>query len=368
MTITEPDDMFHQARWWHPEGEACRCELCPRLCSITEGGTGFCYARGNIGGSLVSFSYGMVCASMVDPIEKKPMFHFHPGARLYSVGTFGCNLDCGFCQNSVLARAGRQHVPSKYTTPEELVSIASEKKVDGIGWTFNEPTVWSEYIIDVSAIARPMGMFTMLNTNGYISPKARADLLEHVDAVKVDIKGFTEETYNRLCKGSLAPVLDTCKDIAGRGIHLELAYPVVPGRTDASADVESFGRWVMESLGPDVPIHLFRFQPAYHLSAVPATEVSVLRDRQRALLGLGLKYVYLGGITGEGQDTRCPSCGAVVISRSSEESSEKVFVRKEQVSRFCPTYTNVRNLTFDGYCPFCGESIPIRKNTPTGFN
>jgi len=324
---------------------------------IPEGGQGFCKARGNLNGELITFSYGRVCATAVDPIEKKPMFHFHPGARLLSVGTFGCNLDCAFCQNAMLARAGPQDVPSNYTTPEGLAASAAEKKVDGIAWTFNDPIVWSEYIIDVSKIARRLGLFTLLNTNGYISPRARADLLEHVDAVKVDIKGFDEHVYKDMCLGELSPVLDTCKDVLERGIHLELAYPVIPGRTDAIETIRKFAGWVVDELNTDVPIHLFRFQPPYRLSQLNPAELPGLNECRDELIRSGLEFVYLGGVTGGDQDTRCPSCGALVISRASEEATEKIFVKKEQVSRFCPTFSKVSNMTKDGRCPSCGRPI-----------
>ena len=151
--------------------------------------------------------------SAVDPVEKKPIFHFRPGARLFSVGTFGCNLDCGYCQNAALARSRCEELPSKYTSPEELVQTALEKKVDGIGWTFNEPTVWSEYIIEASKLAHERGLFSLLNTNGYVQREARDELLEHIELVKVDIKGFDEGTYRELCEGHLAPVLETCSSV-----------------------------------------------------------------------------------------------------------------------------------------------------------
>lgn len=360
MTTTDVSSQVHQARWWHGDGKIVECSLCPRRCRIPDGSVGFCNARANRSGKLVTLTYGRICATAVDPVEKKPIFHYRPGAMLYSIGTFGCNLDCGFCQNAVMARSRSDDIPSQYVPPEELVHIALEKKVNGIGWTFNDPVVWSEYIIDVSGLAHSKGLFNLLNTNGYIEPKAREELLENVDVVKVDIKGFDERIYRKLCGAELAPVLETCKDVKERGIHLELAYPLIPEWTDDRTMLVNFGDWVVNELGRDTPVHLFRFQPAYRLSELNPPEISCLHEVRRLLHGLGLRYVYLGGVTGEGQDTLCPSCGALVVSRRSEETTEKIFIKKEQVSRFCPTFAKVQNLTVDGCCPRCGKSLPIQ--------
>ena len=366
MMITDPGPLVHRARWWHAEGDALRCTLCPHRCLIPNGNTGFCNARANVSGQLVSLTYGRVCATAVDPIEKKPVFHYRPGARLYSVGTFGCNLDCDFCQNAVMARAHLDDIPSVFVTPDEMVGTALEKQVDGIGWTFNDPVVWSEYIIDVSALAHARGLFNLLNTNGYIEARARDELLADIDAVKVDIKGFEERTYKELNGAALAPVLETCVAIMVRDIHLELAYPVIPGWTDDPKTLVKFGNWVIEELGRDVPVHLFRFQPAHRLSHLHSPELSRMGELKEVLADRGLRFVYLGGVMGEDQDTRCTKCGSVVISRRAEEPGEKIFVKKEQVSRFCPTFASVRSSIVDGCCPKCGESLPIRQNILSG--
>ena len=286
---------------------------------------------------------------------------------MYSIGTFGCNLDCGFCQNSMLARAGISDLPSKYTSPEDLVHFAVEKGVDGIGWTFNEPVVWSEYIIDVSKLAHDQGLFSLLNTNGYIELEAAEDLLENIDAVKVDIKGFDETIYDELCQAKLAPVLRTCAMVRDKGKHIELAYPVIPSKTDDPAILTKFANWVMEELGRDTPVHLFRFQPSYRMNLIESPTLQKLYECKKLLLERGLRYIYLGGVTGEDQNTYCPSCGKVVIVRRSEEVTEKVFIKKEQVSRFCPTFIQIENRVSNGRCKYCGESLPIRENEPSGL-
>jgi pyruvate formate lyase activating enzyme len=366
MTIIEPVPIGHPARWWRSEADSPICLLCPRRCQIKEGTTGFCNARANVSGEIRTLTYGRLCVAAVDPVEKKPIFHFHPGARLLSVGTFGCNLDCDFCQNAVLARSHTSDVPSKYVSPPELVQNALEKEVDGIGWTFNDPIVWSEYIIDVSELAKDRGLFNLLNTNGYIEKEAREDLLANIDAVKVDIKGFDEGTYRELCGAKLGPVLETCVRVKELGIHLELAYPVIPGKTDDLRTMEKFAAWVVDELDRDTPVHLFRFQPAYRLSGLRSPDIIELLERKKLLTEAGLRFVYLGGVIGEDQDTHCPACGKVVVSRKAEEPTERVFVRKEQVSRFCPTFAKVEVFTIDGCCPQCGESLPIRENKVSG--
>jgi pyruvate formate lyase activating enzyme len=366
MTTTDDQSHVHLAKWWQVDEDKIQCLLCPRRCLIPEGSVGFCNARANSSGQLVTLTYGRICATAVDPVEKKPIFHYRPGAMLYSVGTFGCNLDCGFCQNSVMARSRSDDIPSQYVSAEDLVVTALEKKVDGIGWTFNDPVVWSEYIIDVSKLARSQGLFSLLNTNGYIEREAREEVLDHIDVVKVDIKGFGENVYRELCNAELAPVLETCKSIKDRGIHLELAYPFIPGRTDAIDMLDKFGDWVLAELGRDTPIHVFRFQPAYRLSNLNSPEISSLHQFRSLLIEKGLRFIYLGGVTGEDQDTRCPKCGSTVVSRTAVEANERIFVRKEQVSRFCPTFSRVRNLMVDGCCPQCGESLPIQGTVQSG--
>lgn len=366
MTTIDPGENGHPARWWHPGSGEATCLLCPRRCLIPQGKVGLCNARANISGEIRSLTYGRVCVTAVDPVEKKPLFHFHPGAMLLSVGTFGCNLDCDFCQNEVLARSRLMDVPSRYMSPEDLVQLAAEKKVDGIGWTFNDPVVWSEYIIDTSRLANGRGLFTLLNTNGYIEGEAREDLLKNVDAVKVDIKGFDETTYHELCHARLAPVLETCSSIKEKGIHLELAYPIIPGRTDDPQMMADFADWVVAELGPDTPVHLFRFQPAFRMTGLASPGTEVLRKRKRLLNDAGLRYVYLGGVIGEDQDTRCPACGQVVVTRRAEEANERVFVKKEQVSRFCPTFADVKVHTRSGCCPGCGASLPILEIKTSG--
>lgn len=306
-------------------------------------------------------NYGKVAVVAVDSIEKKPIFHFRPGSTLLSVGTVGCNLDCQYCQNSQLAKVDVLEVPFTYYSPETLVKEALERGVDGIAWTFNEPVVWAEYLLDVSRLARRRDLYTMVNTNGYIEGGAREDLLRACDVIKVDIKAFRDETYRRVCGGDMQPVLDTCLAASTLGVHLELAYPMIPDVNDSAREMEDLFLWIRGNLGVDVPLHLFRFSPAFRMSHMEREPLVRMRGARVTALNAGLKYVYFGGVvSAEEQNTYCPRCGNLVVSRSGRESDEKVFVKKEQMSRFCPSFSEVGVHLESGRCPRCQEAIKIR--------
>ena len=349
-----------KASYWHPEGELLSCDLCPRRCQIPLSGEGYCGTRANHGGKMVALNYGKVCVSAFDPIEKKPIFHFKPGAKLLSLGTFGCNLDCGNCQNSTLARMKADQAPYVLTSPEQAVEDALEKGAKGIAFTFNEPTVWMEFIMDTAARARDKGLFTLLNTNGYIEPWAADDLFDMVEVANIDVKGMSDAFYKQNCGGHLGPVLESCIAARMAGVHLELTYLLIPGKNDSAQDVRRFASFVVRELGEDVPIHLFRFQPAYKMMQVPPESMDRLLQAYEVAKEEGVQYVYLAGVVGDPhQNTMCPKCGAMLVKRSSKEPVESTYVLEEKVSRFCPTYSDVQVLLKKGGCPDCGAAVPI---------
>jgi pyruvate formate lyase activating enzyme len=355
---------FHEARWWHDEGEWIRCDLCPHRCAIEDGGTGRCGTRQNVRGTLISRTYGQVCIRNLDMIEKKPIFHYQPGSRLLSLGTFGCNLFCANCQNAVLATSAGGDLMQETMGPEEVVDLALKEGVDGIAWTFNEPTVWAEFIIDTARIARSRGLYFMVNTNGFILPPAANDLLDHADAVNIDVKGFTDAFYQKMCNGSLEEVLDTCLLARSKGVHAELTYLLIPGLNDSEDEVGEFTRWVAERMGPDTPVFFFRFQPSHLLSHLPEQSVEVMRRSVRTARESGLRYVYLGGVVGEGgQDTVCPSCGYLAVERRGLKAPGRVCLKGCEVSRFCPTFEVKVNIS-EPRCPGCGTGIPVRLTAP----
>ncbi|MHC1709703.1 MAG: AmmeMemoRadiSam system radical SAM enzyme [Methanomassiliicoccales archaeon] len=359
MTIIDPRSIgcFKPARWGVPEGSSIACGLCPHRCVISEGGLGRCRARGVLDGKLMAFNYGRICAQIVDQIEKKPIYHYQPGSKLLSIGTFGCNLDCDCCQNAALAMSGPKGRTEPVSSPEEVVSFAVQKGVHGIAFTFNEPVVWSEFVVDLASLAKERGLYLMMNTNGYIEEEPLKELLEAVDVFKVDVKGFTDDFYRKSCGGTLSPVLRTCRMIKEQGRHLELAYLIIPGLNDSQEEMGLFFRWAAE-LGKDVPVHLYRFMPAHRLSHIQPTGMEAMRDAKALAASHGLRFVYLSGmVEGDEHQTFCPKCGALVISRAAKEVSEKVVYEGNRLSKFCPSYSEIEDRTIEGRCSSCSEII-----------
>ncbi|MDH7509359.1 MAG: AmmeMemoRadiSam system radical SAM enzyme [Methanomassiliicoccales archaeon] len=348
------------ARYWITEGEGVRCLLCPHRCYISEGNSGFCLARTNHRGILRSTNYGKICASVVDPIEKKPIFHYKPGGKLYSLGTFGCNMDCANCQNFSIARSSGTDMEYRSVTSDAVVREAVDKGVDAIAWTFNEPIVWYEFVLDVSKEAKSYGLFSVINTNGFIEREPRNELFKHIQVANIDVKGFTDEFYRTNCRAQLPTVLETCVDAKQAGVHVELTYLLIPGTNDSANEIERFSNWVVDELGSETPVHFFRFQPSYRLSHLPPQSIEKLREAYEIAKKCGIKYPYLAGVIGdEHQNTYCHRCGAIVVERKSEAVSEKVCSKKGELSRFCPTFSQVKVYLHDGRCPSCGEHIPV---------
>jgi pyruvate formate lyase activating enzyme len=309
-------------------------------------------------GRFVLFNYGKVCVQAVDQIEKKPIYHYRPGAKLLSVGTFGCNLDCDCCQNAALASSGASDVECPEVPPEALVSLALAKGVQGIAFTFNEPLVWSEYILNVAECSRKAGLFTMMNSNGFVESEPLEELISAVDVFKIDVKGFNDEYYRRHCGGSLSPVLRTCERIVAKGKHLEVAYLIIPGLNDREGDLIGFFEWVKHRLGTRTPVHLYRFMPAHRLSHLSPTDMVTMRLAKEMAERAGLMFVYLSGmIEGDEHRTSCPKCRSVMIDREAKTESEKVICAQGRMSKFCPSYSEIIDRTIKGTCSKCGEII-----------
>lgn len=318
---------------------------------------GMCRTRGVLNGRLITLNYGRICAQVIDQIEKKPIYHYRPGSKLLSIGTFGCNLDCDCCQNAALASSGPVGRTEQEVSPEEVVSLALEKGAQGIAFTFNEPVVWSEFILDVARSAKVTDLYIMMNSNGYVEEGPLNELLEVVDVFKVDVKGFSDQFYLNSCGGTLSPVLRTCQTIKSKGKHLELAYLIIPGLNDGKEELDDFFEWALE-LGKDVPLHLYRFMPAHRLSHLLPTEMGAMRGAKALAISHGLRFVYLSGMV-EGNEhlTFCPKCGALVISRATKEVSEKVVYEGDRLSKFCPSYSEIDDRTVKGRCRSCNEII-----------
>ena len=308
---------LHEALWYETlAGGLVHCQLCPNSCRLPEGQIGACRVRQNLGGKLYTLSYGQIATTHVDPIEKKPFFHVLPGRTAFSLATPGCNMRCLFCQNWEISQAFPWEVQTTFTTPEEVVAAALRSGARAIAFTYSEPVIFYEYMLDIAKLAKAKGLKTLVVSNGYIEPGPLKALLPYIDAYKVDFKAFDPKFYTQLTGGSLEPVLNTMKLIQGQGVWLEIVNLLVTGQNDSDDQVRQLAHWVKENLGDEVPLHFSRFHPMHKLQNLPPTPIDrVLRAREIALAE-GLKYVYTGNIPeSPGDSTYAPETGQVVIRR-----------------------------------------------------
>jgi pyruvate formate lyase activating enzyme len=293
-----------------------QCLLCKKECQLVEGQRGDCRVRINIGGKLTTLVYGKPCAVHVDPIEKKPIFHMLPGSRAFSIATAGCNLHCKFCQNWEISQRDPEETVNHDLPPAEVVKTAQRTDCRSIAYTYSEPLVFYEYTLDSSKLAQVQGIKNILVTAGFINKDPLLELCKYTDAANVDLKGFTEEYYKKICAGELKPVLETLKTMNEQGVWLEITNLVVPTLND---DLELIGRmcdWIVDNLGPEVPLHFSRFWPMYKLKNLPPTPVEVITQAREMAMKKGLYYVYVGNVPGhEGNNTYCPRCKQIVIGR-----------------------------------------------------
>ena len=292
------NETLHLARWWKEANDGrVQCYLCPRACTIADGTFGFCGVRKNIAGKLYSLSYGRPVSMNIDPIEKKPLAEFIPGTKTFSIGTFGCNLNCSFCQNASLSRDCYSGTSSeRYFSPEKIIELTLQHNCRSVAFTYNEPTVFAEYAIDVAKLAHAKDLQTVLVSNGYITPQAAKDLYPHIDAANIDMKGFAEEFYSTMTDSQLKPVLVSIKTLYDLNKHIELTNLVIPGKNDAMKLIDLWLDWVDANLDKQVPLHFSAFFPTheYHLSQRTPKE-TLLKIREHAV-ERGFRSVYLGNI------------------------------------------------------------------------
>jgi len=334
----------HEALYYDNVGQGrIQCRLCPNQCVLGNGGRGVCGNRVNRDGKLYTLVYGRAAALNVDPVEKKPLFHFCPASWALSVGTAGCAFSCKNCQNweisqrtpEQLEQVGRVHdMP-----PSKLVSLAKSRGIPIIAYTYNEPTSFYEYMLDTAKLARQQGIKSVVVSNGYINRGPMIELARYLDAVKIDLKGFSEEFYRTYCQGQLAPVLETIKRVIALGKWLEVVYLVIPTVNDDAETIQQVAQWLKRAGGSDVPLHFSRFMPAYRLKNLPPTPETTLRQCRKIALEAGLNYVYVGNVPGwDIASTYCPSCGKVVIKRNGFEIL-------------------ANHIKSNGACKFCGHKI-----------
>ncbi len=311
--------MVHEARWFEPMPDGrVRCTLCPRDCILHDGQAGFCFVRRAEGGRLVTTAWGRSTGFAVDPIEKKPLAHFYPGTTVLSFGTAGCNLGCRFCQNWDISKARLDDARAEDAwTPARVVALAKDQGSPAIAFTYNDPVIWAEYVIDVARAAHAAGLRTVFVTAGYVHPEPRAEIFKHVDATNVDLKAFTEQFYSKVTFAHLAPVLDTLEWLAHETrVWVEVTNLLIPGLNDAPEETRALSTWIRDHMGPDVPLHFTAFHPAYKLLDRPRTPPATLTRARAIARSVGLRHVYTGNVHDpEGQTTWCPGCGAAVIER-----------------------------------------------------
>jgi pyruvate formate lyase activating enzyme len=329
----------HEASYYDPgANQSVQCYLCPNRCVIGPSQWGACKARKNIDGKLYSMVYGKIATAHVDPVEKKPFFHVLPGTTAFSIATTGCNMRCLFCQNWEISQVFPEDVPTQAATPEQVVSEALARGSSSIAFTYNEPVIAYEYMLDIAKLAKTKGIKTLVVSSGYIEEEPLKELLKYIDAYKVDLKAFDERFYRKLTGGRLASVLETLKTIKQSGVWLEIVTLLVPGENDSEEEIRAMARWIRENLGDSVPLHFSRFFPQFKLKNLPPTPPETLIRAREIAMEEGLKFVYTGNTAyPEGETTWCPV------------SKEKAIVRQG--------YFVIANNLKDGACPD-GEKIP----------
>lgn len=315
------------------------CNLCPNHCHVMPGERGRCRVRRNDDGTYKTLVYGRIVAANVDPIEKKPFFHYRPGTTAFSIATAGCNLRCQFCQNWQISQFPPEEVRAMRLSPSRVHELARAEESPTIAYTYNEPSVWFEFMDDCAALGAKTGIRSVVVSNGFIEPEPLKALLPHVDAIRYDLKSFRQDFYAKVCSGDLKPVLRSIEAVKAAGKWLELIHLVVPTLNDSEEETRDLARWVKTTLGPDVPVHFTRFHPDYRLRNLPLTPVSTI-DRCLAIARAeGLSFPYAGNVAGHpGSNTICPGCKTLLIERAG--------------------IGLIENRLKDGACPKCKRVIP----------
>ncbi len=333
---------MHEAALWKPLDQGrVQCRLCSQFCRIDEGGRGKCGVRENRGGTLFTLVYDKVAAANLDPVEKKPLYHFLPGTQTFSFGTVGCNMSCLFCQNASLSQSPKNNMPieGRKVTPDELVRAALASGARSISYTYSEPTIFFELMRDTAVLAKKNGLKNIMVSNGFQSPQCLKELAPLIDAANIDLKAFTNDFYVRICGAKLDPVKKNLARIREMGWWLEVTTLLIPGLNDAEEELRGMAAFLVKELGPDTPWHLSRFHPDFTMLDRPPTPPATLDMARRIGLEAGLRFVYVGNLgPREQNDTPCPSCGAVVVRRAG----------------FACGPVRLRN----GACPECGATVP----------
>ncbi len=339
-TAAEYKEFLTEARYYEKlPFRKIKCVLCPRECIIDDQERGYCGVRENRGGIYYTLVHSRPCTAHVDPIEKKPLFHFHPGSLAFSIATVGCNVDCKFCQNWQISQIRPEQIENLELPPKAVADYAKRNDSVSIAYTYSEPVIFTEYMYDCAVAGHEQGIKSVMISNGYIKPDPMRDLARVLDAVKIDLKAFTEKFYRELVAGQLKPVLDTLILLKKMNVWTEIVYLIIPTHNDDPGELKDLCRWIVKELGPDVPIHFTRFYPQYRLKNLPPTPVSTLTNARDIALEAGVHFSYVGNIPGHpGENTYCPKCDELLIKRTG--------------------YTILQNKIINGKCNQCKQVIP----------
>jgi pyruvate formate lyase activating enzyme len=303
---------FHYAS----DGRKVQCRVCPNRCVLEPGDRSVCRSKVNVGGKLYSLAYGNPCSANIDPIEKKPLHHFHPRSLIFSIATTGCSFRCLNCQNWEISQKKPEEVEHGELFPDQVIAEARKRNVPSIAYTYSEPVTFYEYMYDTAALARQAGLRNVLVSNGYINPEPLVRLCAYLDGANVNLKSFDDRIYRSLNGGTLDPVLDTFKTLRRQDVWFEITTLVVPTYVDDPDMIKRMCAWILKELGPDYPLHLLRFFPQYRLNRLPATPVATLEKLRATALAEGIRFVYLGNVPGhEGTHTYCHNCRKLLIER-----------------------------------------------------
>lgn len=336
----KPVSNLTEARYYEKlPNRKIKCELCPRECVIDDQETGYCGVRENHGGTYYTLVYGRPCSINKDPIEKKPLFHFLPGSYAFSIATVGCNVLCKFCQNWQISQARPDQVDSYDLPPHAIAEHASNSSCKSIAYTYTEPVIFTEYMYDCAEQGHKQNVKSVMISNGYIKAQPMKDLCTVLDAVKIDLKAFTEKFYQDMVAGHLQPVLDTLVLLKQERMWTEIVYLIIPTLNDDPKELQQMCKWIVNELGPDVPVHFSRFYPQYRLKNLPPTPVKTLEMARKIALDSGINFAYIGNVPGhEGENTYCPGCNKIVIRRMGYQ------IMNNAINK-------------NGKCQFCGHKI-----------
>jgi pyruvate formate lyase activating enzyme len=334
------EQFVREAKYYEKLGEKkIKCKLCPHECRVADLERGTCGVRENRDGTYYTLVYGNPCSAGIDPIEKKPLFHYYPATSAFSIATAGCNFVCRFCQNWEISQKRPEQVESIKMFPEDVIRIAKARNCKTVAHTYTEPVVFFEYMLACAEQGKKAGIPNVMISNGYINEKPMRELCKHLSAVKIDLKAFTEKFYKEQCAGELKPVLHTLQILKDEGVWFEIVDLIIPTLNDGKKEIEAMSKWIVKELGPDVPLHFSRYHPTFMLKNIPPTPPATLHRCREIAMDNGIKFVYIGNLLSDAGNTYCPRCHKLLIER------------------LRLSVTNTSGMK-DDRCKYCNEKIP----------